>query len=134
MGDLLVADLSSMVWTNISSVSFGTPPSPRFHHGFTVSDGKLYVFGGCNDASGAIDGGPGTNDGSKKEGRGGGGVGERGEGEGEGEGEGGISDNLVYLLLKLLIYFVDIARHLRSPDQKKSMSKSDNTIGSARPK
>ena len=71
LGDLLVADLSSMVWTNISSVSFGTPPSPRFHHGFTVSDGKLYVFGGCNDASGAIDGGPGTNDGSTKEGRGG---------------------------------------------------------------
>ena len=94
---MLVADLSSMVWTNISSVSFGTPPSPRFHHGFTVSDGKLYVFGGCNDASGAIDGGPGTNDGSTKEGRGGWG-GERGEREREGE--RGIYDDLVYLLLK----------------------------------
>ena len=75
-----------MVWTNISSVSFGTPPSPRFHHGFTVSDGKLYVFGGCNDASGAIDGGPGTNDGSTKEGRGGWGGGS-GESESERERE-----------------------------------------------
>ena len=48
-------DLNTSIWTNISSVALGTPPSPRFHHSFTALNGKLYVFGGSVDSSGLLD-------------------------------------------------------------------------------
>ena len=60
LGDFLELDLLTMVWTNLSSAALGTPPPPRFNHGFTVLDGMLYVFGGCNDPFGDYTGGPYT--------------------------------------------------------------------------
>lgn len=39
-------DLSSGTWTDLSTPSQGSTPSPRRHHTLLASDGKLYVFGG----------------------------------------------------------------------------------------
>ena len=64
LGDFLVLNLTTMVWSNLSLAALGTPPPARFHHGVTVSGGRLFVFGGCNDPAGAVDGGPGTDDGA----------------------------------------------------------------------
>ena len=63
LDDLLVLNLTTMIWTDLSSVFIGTPPSPRFHHGFSASEGRLYVFGGSDfrNFSGAYDNsGPST--------------------------------------------------------------------------
>ena len=45
-GDLFSFDLENFIWTNLSAVSFGTPPAARYCHGFTSMSGKLYVQGG----------------------------------------------------------------------------------------
>lgn len=37
-------------WTNISVPSSGTMPGARFHHSAVTIDGKMYVFGGENNA------------------------------------------------------------------------------------
>jgi hypothetical protein len=41
-------------WEDLSSVTLGTPPSPRISFGMTASGEMLYVFGG------SISGGPRT--------------------------------------------------------------------------
>lgn len=48
--DLLVLNVDTMVWTNLSSNSRGNAPSPRCCHGFTSSSGKLFVQGGVGNA------------------------------------------------------------------------------------
>ena len=50
LGDLHVYDPFVMAWTDLSYPASGTPPSPRYGHGFTAAGGKLYVHGGWNDS------------------------------------------------------------------------------------
>jgi hypothetical protein len=44
--DLHVYDPAAGAWTDLSAALSGTPPSPRYIHGFTSAGGKLYVHGG----------------------------------------------------------------------------------------
>ena len=44
--DLFVFDIEALTWTNLSLYSTGSPPSPRYCHGFTSYSNKLYVQGG----------------------------------------------------------------------------------------
>ena len=46
MGDLLVLDSTTLVWTDLSGLASGPAPDQRCGHGFTSMDGMLYVFGG----------------------------------------------------------------------------------------
>ena len=48
-GDLWVLDVDNMTWTNLSSLSFGNPPSARYCHGLTANNGKLFVHGGSSE-------------------------------------------------------------------------------------
>jgi hypothetical protein len=48
--DLLVFDLVTKLWTNLSSVASGSWPSPRKCHGFTSEGERLYLFGGSGAA------------------------------------------------------------------------------------
>ncbi len=41
-----------MLWSNLSPLSKGLPPGPRFKPGFTSLDGKLYVLGGLHGSDG----------------------------------------------------------------------------------
>ena len=50
LGDLHVYDPVAMAWTDMSAAVSGTPPSPRYNHGFTSTGGRLYVHGGVNEA------------------------------------------------------------------------------------
>jgi hypothetical protein len=50
LNDLHAFDPATMAWTNLSAAA-GTPPTPRFVHGFACAAGKLYVHGGY-DVSG----------------------------------------------------------------------------------
>ena len=49
LGDLHVYDPVAMAWTNLSAAASGTPPVPRYWHGFTTVGGRLYVHGGLGD-------------------------------------------------------------------------------------
>jgi hypothetical protein len=49
LDDLFAFDPSDKSWTDLSNASRGTLPSARYAHGFTSSDGKLYVHGGFCD-------------------------------------------------------------------------------------
>ncbi len=44
--DLHVYDPANMTWTDLSAAVSGTPPSPRYGHGFAGAGGVLYSFGG----------------------------------------------------------------------------------------
>lgn len=46
LNDFYMLDPETDVWTDLSLVAQGTPPKPRGGHGFTSSNGRLYVFGG----------------------------------------------------------------------------------------
>ena len=46
VNDLFVFGPSRMMWTDLSDATSGTPPSPRYNHGFKAAGGKLFVFGG----------------------------------------------------------------------------------------
>ena len=46
MGDFLALNTSTMQWTNLSSITIGTPPSKRDLFGFVASMDMLYLFGG----------------------------------------------------------------------------------------
>jgi hypothetical protein len=37
---------ATMTWFDLSGNALGTPPTPRYGHGFTSARGKLYVHGG----------------------------------------------------------------------------------------
>ena len=52
LGDLQGYDPVAMAWTDLSAAASGTPPSPRYSHGFTAEGGWLYVHGGwdANDS------------------------------------------------------------------------------------
>eukprot|EP00339_Tiarina_fusa_P005869 CAMPEP_0117000320 /NCGR_PEP_ID=MMETSP0472-20121206/2703_1 /TAXON_ID=693140 ORGANISM="Tiarina fusus, Strain LIS" /NCGR_SAMPLE_ID=MMETSP0472 /ASSEMBLY_ACC=CAM_ASM_000603 /LENGTH=265 /DNA_ID=CAMNT_0004699977 /DNA_START=109 /DNA_END=903 /DNA_ORIENTATION=+ len=49
--DLHEYDIVSGTWTDLSTLSTGTPPSARTSMGFVESNGKLYVFGGYDGSS-----------------------------------------------------------------------------------
>ena len=49
-GDLHFYDLVVMAWTGLSAPVSGTPPSPRYWHGFTTAEGRLYVHGGQGES------------------------------------------------------------------------------------
>ena len=53
LGDLHVYDPVAMAWTDLSAAASGTPPSPRYGHGFTAAGDKLYVHGGVGHSGGA---------------------------------------------------------------------------------
>ena len=53
LNDMYVLDPVAMAWTNLTDAASGTPPAARSSHGFTFSEGKLYVHGGV-DASGNV--------------------------------------------------------------------------------
>ncbi len=36
-------------WTDLKGIVFGLPPAARTAHGFTGSNGKIYLFGGLTD-------------------------------------------------------------------------------------
>ena len=47
LSDLHVYDPVTMSWRDLSTPVYGTPPAPRWRHGFTwTSSGGLYVHGG----------------------------------------------------------------------------------------
>ena len=46
LGDTLVLDLLSLVWTNLTDLAEGVPPSPRAGHGFVTANNRLFVLGG----------------------------------------------------------------------------------------
>ena len=46
LNDLFMFDPYEMTWTNLTNSVRGTPPSPRERHGFTSTNGTLFVFGG----------------------------------------------------------------------------------------
>lgn len=54
ISDLRVYDLLTMIWTDLSTPRFGTPPSARACHGFTSDGGRLYVFGGYESFFGGV--------------------------------------------------------------------------------
>ena len=45
MNDLYELNPANMTWTNLAGVVSGTPPSPRYSHGFASANSRLYVFG-----------------------------------------------------------------------------------------
>ncbi len=49
--NLLVFDLATMEWANITDKTIGTSPGARSYHGFAEAGGKLYVFGGYHHFS-----------------------------------------------------------------------------------
>jgi N-acetylneuraminic acid mutarotase len=49
LNDLHVFDPVAEAWTDLSAAISGSPPSPRWGHGFTSAGDKLYVFGGWDD-------------------------------------------------------------------------------------
>lgn len=46
LNDLLVLDLDTRIWTNITGPSSGTYFLPRSNHGFVQAEERLYVHGG----------------------------------------------------------------------------------------
>jgi hypothetical protein len=58
-----VYDPAAGSWTNLSAALSGTPPSPRFGHGFTSAGGKLYVHGGFGVYGDSGEGGAGRAEG-----------------------------------------------------------------------
>jgi hypothetical protein len=59
LNDLHVYDPATEAWTNLSAALSGTPPSFRYHHGFTSAGDKLYVHGGSGGSGGEGRGGAG---------------------------------------------------------------------------
>ena len=51
LGDLYVFDPVGLAWTDLSNAAVGTPPTPRYSHGFASVGGRLYVHG-WNDGYG----------------------------------------------------------------------------------
>ena len=47
LDDLHMYDPAAAAWTDLSAALNGTPPSPRYGHGFAAAGGKLYVHGGA---------------------------------------------------------------------------------------
>ena len=54
LNDLFVYDPHSFGWTDYTSEIAGNIPSPRFGHGFTNANGKLYVQGGHSINNGIV--------------------------------------------------------------------------------
>ncbi len=46
LNDVLVFDPALMKWTDLTQEIVGTPPSPRYQHGFSSAGSKLYLQGG----------------------------------------------------------------------------------------
>jgi hypothetical protein len=46
LNDLYAYDLTSYKWTDLSYISKGVIPSPRWGHGFVTAGGRLYLQGG----------------------------------------------------------------------------------------
>ena len=46
LGDLHALDAVAMRWADLSNLTGGAPPPPRYGHGMAASGGALYVFGG----------------------------------------------------------------------------------------
>ena len=46
LGDLFVYSPSLGTWTDLTTISSGTPPSPRSGHGFASAGNQFYVHGG----------------------------------------------------------------------------------------
>jgi hypothetical protein len=44
--DIYYISHDNLLWTEISSVTLGTPPSPRSSFGFASAGGKFYLYGG----------------------------------------------------------------------------------------
>jgi hypothetical protein len=51
LGDFLVFDTMSLVWTDLLGQARGVVPAARCGHGLTSVDGKLYIFGGYGGGS-----------------------------------------------------------------------------------
>ena len=55
MNDLHVYNPTARSWIELTSKTSGTLPMPRWRHGFTAADGKLFVHGGFGlDSSGVL--------------------------------------------------------------------------------
>jgi hypothetical protein len=52
LNDLHVYDPVAGAWTELSTTVSGAPPSPRDSGGFASAGGRLYAFGGSDDAGG----------------------------------------------------------------------------------
>ncbi len=50
LNDLFIFDFPSMAWSDISGLVSGVKPAEKFSCGLIVQDGKLYIYGGANDA------------------------------------------------------------------------------------
>ncbi len=46
LGDLHSYDIAAHKWTDLSNISNGVSPSPRWGHGFATAGGRLYLHGG----------------------------------------------------------------------------------------
>jgi hypothetical protein len=47
MNDLYQFNPATLFWTDLTTATFGTTPSPRSGHGFvSTANGDLWVFGG----------------------------------------------------------------------------------------
>ena len=49
LNDLYEFDLATMQWTDITDRIQGSPPVPRYYHGFASAEGTLYAFGGLDE-------------------------------------------------------------------------------------
>ena len=59
--DLYMFDTQHSLWVNFSGLQTGPVPTPRWSHGLTSLNGKLYVYGGFTDPS-SSDKGEGLNE------------------------------------------------------------------------
>jgi hypothetical protein len=50
LSDFFVFDPSITTWTDLTNSSLQFAPTARYMHGFTSSDGRLYVHGGYSDS------------------------------------------------------------------------------------
>ena len=69
LGDLHALDAVAMRWADLSNLTGGAPPPPRYGHGMAASGGAFYVFGGYGGQAffdGGYDGsqGPGASPGA----------------------------------------------------------------------
>lgn len=46
LNDLFVFNPATLVWAELSDLTLGAQPPPRYGHGFHTVDGRLYLFGG----------------------------------------------------------------------------------------
>ena len=53
LGDLFAFEPATLTWTELAAPAVrGSPPSPRFMHGFAAAEGRLYVHGGVRGGNG----------------------------------------------------------------------------------